>query len=225
MGLALIGSRATKLECVTTNHKLSFLGIGQILRDKMSRLKSLPSIKKPYGFDCPHIRLSVNNQKIYNASLDIIADENFNHLKFFNAVKEIWLQLKKFKQSEYCKRITKNHTVFYQFKYFALDSKKNKVTTVIRFIGDTRINLYKFSIESDGKFGQVERELMDNVLNLTSKYGVAYNDFKALSKISKAGWVVIESFNNTFSLENSFAKESLRTSTEIIMQLPSNSER
>jgi hypothetical protein len=156
--------------------------------------------------------------------LDIVGDKDFNHLRFFNAIKEIWLQLKSFKQGESCKRIIKSHTVVYEFKYFTLDSMKNKVTTVIRLIGDTRINFYKFAIESDGKFGLVERELMINVLNLTNQYGAAHNNFKALSKISKAGWIVIESFNNIFSLDNSFGKESLRANIETIMQLQSKSE-
>jgi hypothetical protein len=153
--------------------------------------------------------------------------EDFDHLKFFNGVQELWHELKvnTTKHIESSKKVIRDHLVTYRFQYFTLDKKNNRITTVIKLIADTRFSVYKFVIESDGKFGIGERELALKVLELAKRLGADYNeDFKTVSRISQAGWTVIDPFSNNCLLEDSFGKEIIRTNVESIMRLKSANE-
>eukprot|EP00826_Nyctotherus_ovalis_P036465 TRINITY_DN3233_c0_g1_i4.p1 TRINITY_DN3233_c0_g1~~TRINITY_DN3233_c0_g1_i4.p1 ORF type:complete len:269 (-),score=45.12 TRINITY_DN3233_c0_g1_i4:775-1581(-) len=221
MGLAVAAIKATDMHCLSVNSRLTFPSVGELFKHKMLRLRSRlgADLGRPYGFSSPHISLSLYNQKLRSASFNINTAPNFNHLQFFNSIQEIWHQLSpRIKgRIENCKRVVKDNIVLYQFQYFTLNKKNEKITTVIRLIGDTRTDSYKFSIESEGRFSVDERELVLNVLQLADKSGAALNnDFKALSRISKAGWNVVEASDNDLSLARSFGKDSLRKAIEAI---------
>jgi len=229
MGLTLTIFTGAKINCLHTNSKLSALSFSQIFKRRLSKFKAklITDFMKPYGFTSPHIILNANNHNLYNAYLDLNVKKDFDHLKFFNAIQELWHQLKvsATRHIESSKRIIKDHLVIYQFQYFTLDKKNNRIKTVIKLIGDTRSNIYKFVIESNSKFGTGERELTLNALDLAKKLGAEYNeDYKVVSRIAQAGWTVIEFFSNNCLIENSFGKEILRTNIESIMRLQSTNE-
>lgn len=221
MGLAAAAVKATDMHCFSANSKLTFPSVGELFKHKMLRLRSRlgADLRRPYGFSSPHISLSLRNQKLCSASFNVNAAPGFNHLQFFNNIQEIWHQLNpRIKgRIENCKRAVKDNIVLYQFQYFTLNSKNEKITTVIRLIGDTRVDSYKFSIESEGRFSADERKFVLDVLQLADRSGVAPNDdFKVLSRVSKAGCNVVEAANNELSLARSFGKDSLQKAIEAI---------
>eukprot|EP00826_Nyctotherus_ovalis_P039771 TRINITY_DN3844_c0_g2_i4.p1 TRINITY_DN3844_c0_g2~~TRINITY_DN3844_c0_g2_i4.p1 ORF type:complete len:246 (-),score=40.92 TRINITY_DN3844_c0_g2_i4:193-930(-) len=224
MGLAFVSLKTTKIHGLFSNSKLSSPSKTQLLRYKMAKLRSTlkASFKKLWGkacgFECPYITLSATTHSC-TASFEVTAGDNFDHLGFFNRVREIWQQLQHRGEAEYSKRTVGNGFVVYQFRYFTLDSKRGKVTKVIRLIGDTRLNFYKFSIESNGKLSAVERKLMLSVKKLADELGAEYNDPSVLLRIAKAGCEVTEPFYNHFRLKDSFGKEPLKESVEAIARL------
>lgn len=223
MGLAFVSLKSTKIHCLFSNSKLSSPSKVQLLRHKLAKLKSSleTSFKKAcgkaYGFECPHVTLSAGRS--CSASFEAATHSAFDHLGFFNSVREMWLLLKRCGEAECSTRVIGDSYVVYQFRYFTLDSKKEKVMKVIRLIGDTRLNLYKFSIESEGKLSAMDKKLMLSVKELADKLGVEYSDPSVLLRIAKAGCEVTEPFYNNYKPKDSFGKESLKESIEAIARL------